>query len=77
MRHERRYRPALPGTVLDLGACPGCGKHRYLTRRDAKRAITQARDRRIYLTRAYRCGDYWHVTSSTTPRTTYQREAAS
>ncbi len=42
-------------------ACPDCGKIRYPSRRDARRFAA-----RIYQggrARAYRCGDFWHLTS--------------
>jgi hypothetical protein len=38
-------------------SCPVCGKVRYLSRADAKRAARR-QGRRC---RAYHCGDFWHL----------------
>jgi hypothetical protein len=41
-----------------FGNCPVCGKHRFASRRAAKRA---ARDLHPHDSmRAYRCGNFWH-----------------
>ena len=45
--------------------CPDCGKHRYLSRRAA--LLIRKRDRG-HQYRAYRCGDYWHVTTQNASR---------
>ena len=75
MAHKRRFYPGNRGTLLALGcACPACGKHCYRTRSDAKRAIAQIRSRGVHVTRAYRCGDFWHLTSQDTAATTHHRE---
>ncbi|MFC9973888.1 hypothetical protein ACFVH6_23615 [Spirillospora sp. NPDC127200] len=45
--------------VLQLGTCGGCGRARYLTRREARRAARiAAPSARL---RAYRCGSWWHL----------------
>lgn len=40
------------------GNCPDCGKHRFATRRDAKRAARYLHPDDSM--RAYRCGDFYH-----------------
>lgn len=59
--------------VLEHGftTCPDCGKNRYVTRKVA--LLIRKRDpSRKY--RAYRCGDYWHVTSQPTAKVTKFRK---
>ncbi len=48
-----------------LGRCETCGKIRFASRAEAKRAIREMRGRGTSSTvrRVYRCGDYWHITS--------------
>jgi len=72
--HERR-RTDFGGKGLFIATCPDCGKRRYRSRRDAKQEARQMLARGIVVTRAYRCGDYWHLTSQDTGTTTRQREA--
>lgn len=55
-----------------LGICPGCGKHRFSSRAQAKRAA-RAMPGRYAKLRAYRCGDYWHLTSAGTSTTEWYR----
>jgi len=43
----------------NVGRCPDCGKLRYATRSEARKA---ARQQGGHL-HPYRCGDYWHLTS--------------
>lgn len=43
--------------------CQSCGKTCYLTRAQAKNAAGQLQGRWHHRYRAYRCGDYWHITS--------------
>ena len=45
------------------GECPDCGKVRYLSRRDARRAVARMKGNGGKARHAYRCGDYWHLTS--------------
>lgn len=46
-----------PGTH-HLGNCPTCGKHRFATRRGAKKAARYLHpDDNM---RAYKCGEAWH-----------------
>ena len=42
------------------GTCSTCGKTRYLTKSDAKKAIRQMPSRANRLS-AYACGNYWHT----------------
>lgn len=42
-----------------VGLCPDCGKHCYLTKRDAK-AIRKRMAHDAHLS-VYRCGPYWHL----------------
>jgi hypothetical protein len=46
-----------PGTN-HLGNCATCGKHRFVTRKDAKRAARFLHPEDAM--RAYRCGPWWH-----------------
>lgn len=46
-------------TGAAASTCPGCGKVRHLSRPAAKRSA-KMQGRRM---RAYRCGDFWHLTS--------------
>lgn len=72
MAHKRRREPSLRGTNLRQSTCPDCGKWRYPSRKDAR-----AKARQIYpgsQARAYKCGDYWHLTSMPTGETTKFRE---
>lgn len=56
-RQSRKdYRQAPPSG----GSCPTCGKRRYITKADAKRAIRRFEGREGRLN-AYRCGDAWHL----------------
>lgn len=45
--------------ALHVGRCRRCGKRRYPTRRDARRAARLAHPGEHL--RAYRCGGYWHI----------------
>lgn len=56
-----------------MGACPECGKMRYTSKGQAKRAGRQTPRRRGKL-RVYRCGAYWHLTSQATAKVTMHRE---
>jgi len=49
---------ALPPDRLSIGTCPDCGKKRYATRKDARRAARAFH--RTESLRAYRCGDWHH-----------------
>ena len=66
---------ALTGTLGAgfCGHCPDCGKRRYSSRAQAKRAARANRcpGRRL---RAYRCGGWWHLTSRDAGTVTYYRE---
>lgn len=44
---------------MGLSTCPDCGKRRYGSRKDAKRAA-RARHPGDHLAE-YRCGGFWHV----------------
>lgn len=46
-----------PTAVPHHGRCRVCGKLRYATRVDARKAAQVAYGRKL---RAYRCGDWWH-----------------
>jgi hypothetical protein len=52
--------------------CPEDGKIRYYSRRDALRFGRQAPGGRKL--RAYRCGEFWHLTSQDTTQVTWYRE---
>ena len=52
----------LPPRRTQIGTCPSCGKYNYASRRDAKRAGRAFHP--AGLMRAYRCGQFWHVTSA-------------
>jgi hypothetical protein len=55
-------------------ACPEDGKIRYYTRKDALRfGRRQPRTAGMRL-RAYRCGEFWHLTSQDTAEITWYRE---
>lgn len=55
-RHTRNRRTA---HALHVGTCRGCGKRRYPTRRDARRAARLAHPGEHL--RAYPCGMFWHL----------------
>lgn len=72
MRHQRRPEPDRRGTNLKWAGCAACGKYSYPSRKAAK-----TRARQLYpgeTMRVYRCGDAWHMTSTSTADTTYYRE---
>jgi len=54
-----------------------CGKIRYQTRRKAKRAGRELRGKGYGggVWRAYRCGEFWHLTTQDTATITRYREA--
>ena len=62
------------GMIRSLASvCPDCGKVRYLSRADAKRAA-RAKSQRA---RAYRCGQFWHLTHfGPASKVAYYREQA-
>ncbi len=48
-----------PGTRLNFGWCPDCGRVRYETQAKTRRATcTRHRGNRMH---AYQCGDYWRL----------------
>ncbi|MFC4912254.1 hypothetical protein [Actinomadura gamaensis] len=53
---------------LQLGLCGRCGRARYATRRQARRAARIGMPGRRL--RAYRCADAWHLTSHSRPQYT-------
>lgn len=55
-RHTPNRRNA---NALSVGVCPTCGKRRYPTRRDARRAARLAHPGEHM--RAYPCGSFWHL----------------
>lgn len=70
MTDHRNYSKALHVQSLDrtaellswlqLGTCGACGRARYHSRREARRAVrVAAPGTRL---RAYRCGEVWHLT---------------
>ena len=62
------------GAVTLGGRCPPpCGKVRYYTRHQARAEARKARGHTGRLS-AYRCGDFWHLTSQTAARKTHFRE---
>jgi hypothetical protein len=65
--HDRRPdRVSEMLAVLQLGLCGRCGRARYATRADARRAARiAAPGTRL---RAYRCGNAWHLTSTNAPQ---------
>lgn len=71
-QRRRRYPREISGRGWDLvkRTCAGCGKRCYATRADAKRAGRQIGGH----ARAYRCGDWWHLTSQDTETVTRYRE---
>ncbi|HWM96706.1 MAG TPA: hypothetical protein VNO54_06580 [Streptosporangiaceae bacterium] len=71
MTHEQRSADRA-GRNLSPGTCPECGKHCYPTRAEAKRAARQKAQRRK--TNAYRCGDFWHLTSQDYATKVWHRE---
>lgn len=46
-----------------VGVCPDCGKVRYPTRKSARRGAYRGAGTVGKAMHAYRCGDYWHLTS--------------
>jgi hypothetical protein len=58
------------------GRCPDCGKLRYRTRTAAKQAARQGQQKGLVVTRVYKCGESWHLTSQDTATTTIKREQA-
>jgi hypothetical protein len=65
---------AIPSFRAHVGACSGCGKVSYVTRRDARRAgKTFHPDAR---TSVYQCGQLWHVSTSLAPRWTFRSSRA-
>lgn len=45
--------------IRTIGTCPDCGKKRFSSRQDAKRAA-----RRLFpgtCLRPYQCGQFWHI----------------
>lgn len=52
--------------VLQMGLCGRCGRARYATRSQARRAARIGMPGRRL--RAYRCGDAWHLTSHSRPQ---------
>lgn len=46
------------GQATTVGGCPTCGKLRYPTRSEARKAGRQAGHRRV---NAYQCGQWWHL----------------
>ena len=60
-KRGERHRPRDGrGWSLMQGTCPDCGKKRYATRGDAKRAARQSHGGRA---RVCKCGEWWHLTS--------------
>lgn len=55
-RHTPNRRTA---TALSVGVCPTCGKRRYPSRRDARKAARLAHPGDHL--RAYLCGAFWHL----------------
>lgn len=47
----------LAGNGRLTGDCPACGKERFQTRKEARRAGKRIRSRHL---NAYQCGDFWH-----------------
>jgi hypothetical protein len=74
MSRHRKARLADKARFALASDCATCGKKSYLTRREAKRAAAQALGRGVKLTRAYRCGEYWHLTSQDAATVTAHRE---
>lgn len=59
MTHERRPKVGPDHSVQTQGKCPDCGKVRYRSRADAKKA---ARTRNLPGMSPYECSDgYWHL----------------
>jgi hypothetical protein len=54
--------------------CPDDGKLRFYTRKDAMRYASQRTRRPGIRLRAYRCGQFWHLTSQDTAEVTWYRE---
>lgn len=44
---------------LQVGRCPACGKRRYPSRTDARKAIRRAHPGERM--QAYRCEGFWHI----------------
>jgi hypothetical protein len=73
---HQRIRPKNLNDRPPDGRCPDCGKLRYRTRTAAKRAARQGQQKGLAVTRVYKCGESWHLTSQDTATTTMQRERA-
>lgn len=60
--HKKKPRTAAAPTIIDgnVGPCPVCGKKRYPTKRDALDLRKQRPDAGF---RAYKCGNFWHLTT--------------
>lgn len=55
----RRDSPHQWGSFIpSAGTCPDCGKRRWLTRKDARKAMRRMHDKTLQV---YQCGDYWHL----------------
>jgi len=55
-------RPAENARRPVTATCPECGKRRYLTRKNARKAASQLGGGKGHV---YRCGGFWHLTSVT------------
>ena len=57
------------------GTCPDCGKIKYGSRKKAKAAARRMSMNGVSrVMRAYRCGDWWHLTSQSAERAAAWRE---
>lgn len=69
MQRDKSPRGITAGTT-----CPADGKIRYYSRKAALRfGRRQPRTAGLKL-RAYRCGEFWHLTSQSTPTVTWYRK---
>lgn len=63
-----------PDLARSGARCPVDGKVRYVSRKAARQAARKFRGLNGTKQRAYRCGDFWHLTSQDTATWTYFRE---
>lgn len=74
MKHQRRLPRSVENERGYCGRCPDCGKLQYRSRAGAKLAAKRGQQTGLGITRVYKCGEYWHLTSQDTATTTRQRE---
>lgn len=67
-------RDGLSDLALSGARCPDCGKVRYVSRRAARKAASQLPQSQGRRMRAYKCGEFWHLTSQGTAKVTYFRD---